>query len=392
MSHTLINRSIDLRRLQDEGYELEIRNGYLLLKNIPHVNENREVKRGILVSELTLTIESEKTGRPDAHDVWFLGDIPCDENGNVLNQIYLSSESRDFGGGVIATHRFSRRPPDGYADYHQKMTTYEAIISGPAQLVDPSATSLTFAISEVLSGDSVFKYDDTATKRAQIGAATDKLSESVVAIVGLGGTGSYILDLVSKTPVRAIHLFDGDRFLQHNAFRSPGAPSIETLKNVPNKALYFRDIYSKIRNDIFANGHIDESNVCTLCQMDFVFIAVDKGSARKLVADKLNAVSVPFIDVGMGVQEGQGSLFGQLRITTSTHMSSEIVYSTLPLVDRDGDDAYSRNIQIAELNALNAVLSVIKWKKTLGFYVDLEKEFSSIYQIDGNLIINEDKI
>jgi hypothetical protein len=37
---------------------------------------------------------------------------------------------------------------------------------------------------------------------------------------GLGGTGSYILDLVSKTPVNEILLFDSDDFLQHNAFRS----------------------------------------------------------------------------------------------------------------------------------------------------------------------------
>ena len=54
-------------------------------------------------------------------------------------------------------------------------------------------------------------------------AVTRKLSLKNVAIVGLGGTGSYVLDLVAKTPVRQIHLDDGDMFLQHNAFGSPSA-------------------------------------------------------------------------------------------------------------------------------------------------------------------------
>ena len=52
--------------------------------------------------------------------------------------------------------------------------------------------------------------------------------------------------------------------------------------------------------------------------MDFVFIAIDKGHSRKLVVEKLEEFDVPFIDVGMGVNEVDGSLFGQLRVTVST--------------------------------------------------------------------------
>ena len=56
-----------------------------------------------------------------------------------------------------------------------------------------------------------------------------KLMNHKVAIIGLGGTGSYILDMLAKTPVSEIHLFDGDDFLTHNAFRSPGAASLDDL-------------------------------------------------------------------------------------------------------------------------------------------------------------------
>ena len=68
----------------------------------------------------------------------------------------------------------------------------------------------------------MFHYVDTATSRAGIVAITEKLSRSEIGIIGLGGTGAYILDLVPKTPVREIHLFDGDEFLQRQ--RVPGPP------------------------------------------------------------------------------------------------------------------------------------------------------------------------
>ncbi len=389
MSHLLINRSADLKLLDDEGYEVEVWSGHLLLKHIPYVTEARVIKYGTLVSELSLA--GDTTTTPSTHVVMFAGDMPCDPQGRPLTQINHSSGRQELGEGLVVDHSFSSKPPGGYPDYYQKMTTYEAIISGPAQSIDPGVTARSFAVIEAQSEDSVFTYIDTASSRAGIGAITEKLKVGAVAIVGLGGTGSYILDLVAKTPVREIHLFDGDKLGQHNAFRSPGAPSIDTLRDAPQKAAHYRDIYSEMRRNIIAHGYVDESMVDHLRAMDFVFIAVDKGRPRGLLAEKLEEFGVPFIDVGMGVEEAVDSLVGQLRVTASTERSRDQVRSTFPVSDRDGEDDYSRNIQIADLNALNAALAVIKWKKLSGFYLDLENEHTSLYQIDGNHLVNEDK-
>ena len=389
MSHSPISRSADLKRLKDAGYEVEVQSDYLLLKDVPYVNENRNVKRGALVSELTLA--GDVTTRPNTHVVMFAGDMPCHRDGRPLKQILLSSGRRELGGGLVIDHEFSSKPPEGYPDYFQKMTTYEAIISGPAQSIDPSATARTFYFVEGQAEDSVFRYVDTASSRAGIGVITERLKVGVVAIVGLGGTGSYILDLLAKTPVREIHLFDGDRLGQHNAFRSPGAPSLKTLKDAPQKAVYYRDIYSEMRRNIVSHGYVDGSVVDCLREMDFVFVAVDERCSRRLVVEKLEEFGVAFIDVGMGVLEEAGALFGQLRVTASTDQSREQVHSRLQLSGNDREDDYSRNIQIADLNALSAALAVIKWKKILGFYVDIEKEHSTLYQIDGNCLINEAK-
>ena len=58
--------------------------------------------------------------------------------------------------------------------------------------------------------------------------------------------------------------------------------------------------------------------------------------------------------------------------------------------DGNAQDEYHQNIQIAELNALNAALAVIRWKKHCGFYHDLEHEHDTTYAIDGNQLVNED--
>ena len=55
MSHALIARSRDLRRLQDEGYTLRIVDqAYLLVDNVPYVTAQGEVHEGALVMDLTL--------------------------------------------------------------------------------------------------------------------------------------------------------------------------------------------------------------------------------------------------------------------------------------------------------------------------------------------------
>ena len=143
---------------------------------------------------------------------------------------------------------------------------------------------------------------------------------------------------------------------------------------------------------IHANDYnIDASNVGQLEGMDFVFLCLDSGDAKRMIVEKLEQLGTPFIDVGMGVELVDETLFGVLRITTSTDGKRESARRRIPFTDGDGKDDYSRNIQIADLNALNAALAVIKWKKLFGFYGDLERENFSTYTIDGNKLINEDQ-
>jgi hypothetical protein len=272
MSRRPLDRSSDLKKLRNEGYDLEIRSGYLLVKDVPYVNARREVKRGILVMKLVLA--GDETSRPDDHVAHFLGEYPCNEDGSEMNNIRNQSDERSLAEGVVIQHSFSAKPvPQGfYDDYYAKVTAYVRILSSPARRIDSAATAKTFPVIEPAGDDEgPFNYIDTASSRAEIGTVSKKLELEKIAILGLGGTGSYVLDLVAKTPVRKIHLYDGDIYSQHNAFRSPGAPSVEDLSAKLPKATYLKNLYGKMHNGIVEHVvYVDGGNVEELRGMDFV--------------------------------------------------------------------------------------------------------------------------
>ncbi|MGH8542605.1 MAG: ThiF family adenylyltransferase [Gammaproteobacteria bacterium] len=389
MSQELISHSPDLKKLRDEGYEIEARSGHLLVKHVPYVTAQKEVKYAILVS--TLRLAGDRTDKPDTHVVYFTGEYPCKVDGSRITGLEHGSARQELLPGVVVEHSFSNKPPDGYPDYHAKMTRYVKIISVQAEAIDPNATARTHPVYEATEEESVFKYIDTASSRAQITLATKKLELAKVAIIGLGGTGSYVLDLVAKTPVKEIHLFDGDVFSQHNAFRSPGAPTVGELRQRLTKAVFFKEKYSPMRRGLVDHAaFIDATNVDSLQQMDFVFLCLDKGAAKKLIVDKLEEFGKPFIDVGMGIELRNDKLMGILRTTTST-AAVRIAKRRIPFQDGGADNEYDTNIQIADVNALNAALAVIKWKKLYEFYWDLEKEHNSTYVISGNDVNNEEQ-
>jgi len=389
MSHPLISRSPDLKRLRDDGYDIEIRADHLLVKQVPYVTAERVVARGILVSELS-TSGSTTTPNP-YHVVWFVGSIPCDNHGRTLDEIISQRTDMPVGGNLTASCSFSRKPAAGYPDYYAKMTGYVNMLLGYAQAIDPSVTARVFPPFPTDDDESVFRYLDSASSRAQISAITEQLKLGKVAIVGLGGTGSYILDLIAKTPIEQIHLYDSDTFYTHNAFRAPGAASIAELDAAPKKVEYFQHKYDPLRRNIFAHPvHVNETNIEELRDMSFVFLAMDGGASKKFIFEKLEEFGVPFIDTGMGVYRTDNSLGGLVRTTTSTPGQRQHVWKRVSFADPT-DDQYEQNIQIADLNALNAVMAVIKWKKLVGYYADLGQEYSSTYAIGRNRLLNEDQ-
>ena len=155
------------------------------------------------------------------------------------------------------------------------------------------------------------------------------------------------------------------------------------------KVEYLVEVYNPMRKGIVPHAvYLMEENLALLDDMDFVFVAIDKVEAKSAISQKLESDGVPFIDVGMGISVVDEALFGVLRTTTSSPDKRDHFGKCVNLGSADIDDAYRQNIQIADLNALNAALAVIRWKKLFGFYGDLEREHQSNFTIDGNIITN----
>lgn len=393
MSHKLIDLNDDLRKLRDEGYNADIYGGFLIVRDVPYVGANREVHRdGVLVEALNLN--GDILNPPKNHTIKFAGEYPCTSEGTPIEGIRQGTglESVQISPRLKTQCCFSAKPPEGnYPNYYKKVRTYIGILSGPATSIDPTVTARTFQVVEPEDDGSPFEYIDTASAQAEISMITQKLAADKIAIVGLGGTGSYILDFLAKTPAKEIHLFDGDKFSSHNAFRAPGAASKDDLHRQLPKVEYFKEIYSRMHKGIIEHAdYVDGSNIEELRDMVCVFLCIDAGQGKKYIIEKLTEFGTLFIDVGMGLYANNEKLGGILQVVTSTPENREQARARISLAGDDEPNEYDKNIQVADLNALNATLAIIRWKKIREFYFDTKQERYSSYTIGGNMLLNED--
>lgn len=135
--------------------------------------------------------------------------------------------------------------------------------------------------------------------------------------------------------------------------------------------------------------YVLETDLDNFSKFDFVFISVDSSNVRHMIATGLAGRGVPFIDVGLGLKRVENSLIGTVRTTVSTGKKNDHLPERIGSED-PGEKEYGKNIQIADLNCLNASLAVIRWKKHIGFYQPLKQEHNILFFTGTNRVINED--
>ena len=392
MSVALISRDPFLKRLSDEGFEIEVNNTFLIVRSVPHVTVDGTLARGVLTCALSLDAYSGLTATPQTdHTMHVAGRAPCHRDGSPMSNI-IHSSSRQRCGEVDVDHYLSSKPEttQRYENIYDKVVAYERLIGGAARSLDKAANARTYAKGIIANDDSPFAIPDSASARYGIGAVNRKL-KGRVAIIGLGGTGSFLLDLLAKTWVTEIHLYDGDQLLNHNLFRSPGSPEMELLKQFPYKVNYYAQVYSRMHQDITPHPtRVTSSNINDLADFDFVFVCVDKGSSRREISEGLLRLGIPFVDTGIGVGLEGDSLDGCARATfirPGTDWAE--VAKLLPFGDdNEEDDIYRTDIQIAAVNSLNAIMAVMRWKRWMNYFRDERDEVNSVYMIEGNNIAN----
>jgi len=372
----------DIRRLVEKGYAVGFDSNYLIIRDVPYLDSAKALQIGAIVSNVVFVDQNHITQKD--HQILFAGSVPHNLDGSPIpnlaggpTTLALSANSTD----VVVQRSFSNKPSSGaFKDFFEKIESYVAIIAGPAMELHNASPYTSRSVLEA-GQTSVFKFNDTLTSLAEITDLSARFADDIVAVIGLGGTGSYVLDFLVKTPVREIRAFDADWFHVHNAFRSPG--SLEPSELGKTKAAVYQGRYENFRHGLSAEPKfIDRSDEAALQGVTFAFVCVDKGSSRAAIFDLLIAQHIPFIDAGMGLDRKRGAINGMLRVT---HYSAESGQDSrdkdyAPLTDR-ADDVYRANIQISELNAFNAALAVVRFKQLRGFYCDEVSDVSELFEI-----------
>lgn len=390
----LVDHNEDLLRLQNDGVVFSIVGGNLLVvPGIPYLTPAKELKSGTLV--MPLSTSGERVLPPRDHTADWAGEHPSNIDGTPVSGLVNSRVPKQLGQGLHTDFFLSCKPVSNngkYKDFYDKVKMYLHMISAPALAKYPDECKKMGRPVLVQDAASPFVYGDTNAARAYITGIAERLAGWRVAIVGLGGTGSYLLDALAKCPVAEIHMYDDDTFDTHNAFRAPGAASMTKLNERPTKVQYLYEIYENMHKGIIAHPiRISRDNLFELDEMDFVFLCVDSGAVRAEIANHLAEHNKSFIDSGLGFTiSEQGKIVGQIRVTTGFPGHYDHLKDSFGSQSSE-DDLYSSNIQVAELNAIAAELMILKWKRMLGFYGDMTavNDENFIFAVQENAVFNQ---
>jgi len=126
---------------------------------------------------------------------------------------------------------------------------------------------------------------------------------------------------------------------------------------------------------------LTSANIDQLGGFDFVFVSVDDGPARLEIVEWLSSRAIPFVDCGMGLNRSVVGLNGVVRITGVDRAAfQQTVHSPyLPTANPEGGE-YRKQGQIAELNALNATLAVIRFKQQFELYDRLDDSVAYTFE------------
>ena len=383
MSHSLISRNEDLAALVNDGYRISIIGGYLVVRGIPYVTELGAIDTADMVSALELS--GENTVSPlTQHTVWWTGQMPhYADRSSMQDSLCCSVWPTGFqlGDGLTAFSRWSMKlrghgTHRAYADHKEKIDTYVGEVGGQADALFPGSLAIAKSQSQAdLQLQSRFKYLDMNAFRSGMRGIEQTISDDVVAVIGLGGSGSYLVDILAKTNIRELHLYDDDVLSYHNAFRLPGAAQASELTGQVKKVHWLKNQYASVRAEgIHAHDkEVSGETMAELGRYTMVFIAVDRLDVRRAIQAQCTALGVPHIALGLGVEvegEANDQLGGMVKVEVM-HAPRSLGAGDWQgyLAQADADDMYG-NIQTAELNMLSAALAIVEWKAMRGFYVN----------------------
>lgn len=107
---------------------------------------------------------------------------------------------------------------------------------------------------------------------------------------------------------------------------------------------------------------------------------------------RTRTAGTPFVDVGMSIEMVKDTLklVGTCRFTLSTPSKTDHLSRYVP-IDEDAEEViYRQNIQVSDMNALNAQLAVMKWKQLFGFYQDDVHAHNGTFSVNSQSLTRDE--
>lgn len=135
------------------------------------------------------------------------------------------------------------------------------------------------------------------TQRLIGASAMDILKESKIAVFGIGGVGSYIVEALARSGVGSLTLIDNDVISVTNINRQIPATTktvgLQKADVMANRVLEINPDCNALALNIF---YINETkNEIDLSQYDYVVDAIDTVSAKILLVEECQRLDIPII-------------------------------------------------------------------------------------------------
>ena len=268
-----------------------------------------------------------------------------------------------------------KRDEGEYQDAWEALKTYIQQIYGGFRASDNSGTHeverpYTFPISGEKSRDEVQWLDLVRGEK--------------VAIVGLGGVGAWIADLLTKADVAEVHGWDADSIEDKNIIRMPGAVCPDWIGKP--KAEWLEQTYRQVHRRVFGHSeYVTENNTDELCSnITFGFVTVDNDKSRETVCAAFSESGIPFIDVGISLGRCAGQVSASIRVTTAWP-HDDAWRKAIPKVDDAGQETYGK-LELPDVASVAAGLAVQSWRKVRGQLAQRQASECMVYRAETDTI------
>ena len=329
------------------------------------------------VHAVRITIDGEYDGR-----VYYADGTPI---GN-----HVGGDGKTWSNISIKKGARGRPEPDETAHY---------LLHRYAKHIVGAVSAAGYSEPGALSVPDPFHIPNTFEARAAIAPVQDRIRGQRIVIIGLGGTGAYLLDLIAKTPVSDIYLLDSDCVDWHTLMRAPGAPTAEEIELVRAGSLlkvdYYNSKYAALRDGIHPHPvRVESSSMfaefVSAHPVDYAFVCIDQltdgDSARQdVVYSALTEAGVPFIDSGVSITLEDCAVRGAVT-ASSYEAGSDLWKNAIPNARLNGGAPGYRNVQLPEVNAAAAMFAVMEWRRRTAQYVSETPSFYQKFRLEKGRI------